>query len=311
MLWTTSWAGPVAAAAPAEVLKSYLKAIYARDYSGAYDWISQEDRKLKTKEEYLRENAAFSGAALEMAQALASLIRFEDLKTEIEQHHATITFRAVVPNVNDPAVDDLLLGFNEERLALLSPGDRRARSDQLREMARTRRLPVIEGNEQWELIRDDGSWRVFLNWAGAVAVHFEAVTKSGLPWQFVPVQPVVRATPGETLQTYYRVKNLSDREITAKSRHVLNPPEETGYLEVISCFCLLEQTLAAGEEQRLPVVFRVSYDIPESVQEIRVRYEFYPIGQFPWRQPLGATTERSGGHFEVHRPEQFQAERRE
>lgn len=285
VFWTSwRWSGPVAALAPEDVLKAYLGAIYARDYPSAYGWISQRDRQVKSKEEYLRENAAFSGAALEMARALASLIRFADLKTEIEQDRATITFRAVIPNANDGALQDLLFEFDENRLARLSRAERWAKTEQLGKIARTGRLPVLEGDEQWELVREEGYWRVLLNWAGAVVVRLEAVAKAGLPWELVPLQPVVRAMPGETLRTYYRVKNLSDREIAGKARHILNPPEAKGYLQIISCFCLLEQTLASGEEQKLPLVFRVSYDIPESVQEMQVRYEFYPVDRFPGRR---------------------------
>ncbi|MGI0028442.1 MAG: cytochrome c oxidase assembly protein, partial [Nitrososphaera sp.] len=223
-----------------------------------------------------------SGAPLELARALASLIRFEGLKAVIEADRATVTSTVVLPNANDPAIQDLFLGFDEERLAALSPAERTARLDQLPQMARNGRLPVIVGeHEQWELIREDGSWRVFLNWAGALIVRFEGITKAGLPWEFTPVQLVVRAKPGETLQVFYRVKNLADRRITGKARHIMDPPEETGYLEIVTAFCFLQQTLNPAEGQELLVVFRVNPEIPESIREIRVRYEFYPLDRFP------------------------------
>lgn len=309
-LFTISLPGPVAAATPKEALKSYLEAVYALDYPAAYEWISLEDRKVKTREEYVRENGAFSGAALELTRALASLIRFEDLKSVIEAERATVTFKAILPNANDPAIHSLLLEFDETRLAALSPAERKAIVEKLREMARSGRLPTVVGNERWELVREDGSWRVFLNWAGAVVVRFEGVTKAGLPWEFAPVQPVVRAMPGETLHTSYRVKNISDREITAKARHVLDPPEETGHLQIISCFCFLQQTLKPGEEELLPVAFRVNYEVPTSIREMRVRYEFYPIEQFPGPQLRGITIKGSGGRSEIYPGERPQGEER-
>ena len=270
------------AAAPEEVVKTYLRAVYAREYGAAYDWISLEDRKVKTAEEYLRENGAFSGAPLELARTLASLVRFENTKVATAGDRATVTGKVIYPNANDPAIQDLLLEFDEERLTALSPAERAARVDQLRQMARSGRLPVIVGeHEQWELIREDGSWRVFLNWAGAVIVRFEGIIQAGLPWEFTPVQPVVRATPGETLRMFYRVKNLADRRITGKARHTMDPSEETGYLEIVTAFCFLQQTLNPGEAQELPVVFRVNSEIPESIREIRIRYEFYPLDRFP------------------------------
>ncbi len=281
-LCSSSGASAVAAPPPAEALKAYLTAMYARDYRAAYDWISAEDRKVKTREEYVRESGAFSGAALELARALASLIRFENFKAKIDGDRATVTFKAILPDANAPETQKLLLEFDEKRLAQLSRAERTALVSQLGEMARTGRLPVIIAeHEQWELVREVGGWRVSLNWAGAVAVHFEAATKAGLPWDFAPVQPVVRAIPGETVHTYYRAKNLSDHEITAKARHILEPPEKTGHLQIISCFCFLQQTLKPGEEKTLPVVFRVNDEIPASIKTLRVRYEFYPIDRFP------------------------------
>lgn len=284
ILLMISLGGPAGAVRPADapeaVLKRFLTAVYARDYPSAYQWISREDRKLKSKEEYVRESGAFSGAALEAARALASLIQFKDLRTTIEGDRATVTFTAVLPDANAPVIQDLLLELDEARLAALSPAERQARIERLRELARSSRLPVITGEERWELVREEGRWRVWLNWAGAVVVRFTAATKGGLPWEFVPVQPVVRARPGETLQAYYRVRNLSDQETTGKARHILDPPEEEGYLQIVSCFCFIRQRLGPGEERRLPVVFRVT-QAPPPGGELRVRYEFYPLDKFP------------------------------
>jgi len=281
-----AWVGfasvTLAAATPEAALKVYVKAIYARDSAAAYRLISRADRQLKTEQVYVRENGAFSGATLELASVLAALIRFDHLHTQIEGNRATVTSKITFPNANAPALRERLLEFDPARLDTLSPAERTALADQIGEMARTGSLPVLVGeDDRWELLQEDGEWRLYLNWAGAVEVRFEAATKAGLPWEFAPVQPVIRATPGETLQTFYRVRNLADHEITAKARHILDPPEETGYLEVVTCFCFFEQTLAAGETQELPVIFRVKYDAPESVRRMRVRYEFYPLEHFP------------------------------
>lgn len=273
-------------ASPKEVLKTYLAAVYARDYAAAYELISLEDRKVKTKAEYVREQGAFTGAAREVARVLASHIRYERLRTVIEGDRATVTLTVILPDANDPAVDSLALGFDEQRLAALSARDRQVLVKKLGEMARSGRLPVVIGeNERWELVREEGIWRVFLNWAGAVVVRFSGVAKGGLPWAFEPVQPVVRAKPGETLQTSYRVANLSNREIRAKARHVLDPPEESGHLQILNCFCFVRQTLKPGESRELPVTFRVNGNAPKSVREMKVRYKFYPLERFP---PRGA-----------------------
>jgi len=266
---------------PEDTLKSYIRAIYARDYSAAYQLISATDRELKSEPQYVEEYGAFSGRALELASTLAALIRFEDLDTTIAGNRATVTFNIVVPDANAPTIRSILLDFDVQDLQGLSADESAQRAEQLRAMAGDGRLPVLVGeDERWELIREEGRWRLFLNWAGAVEVHFEAVTRAGLRWEFVPLQPMVRAMPGETLRTSYRVKNLTDREITGKARHIIKPPADS-YLEIVNCFCFLQQTLGPGEEELLPVVFRVDYDVPDDVQQMQVRYEFYPADKFP------------------------------
>ena len=120
-----------------------------------------------------------------------------------------------------------------------------------------------------------------LGWTAALEIHFEAQTLAGLPWSFAPLQPTLRVMPGETLQTYFRVKNLADTPLTGKARHVFVTPEHADYLDIIYCFCYLQQTLAPGEEKQFPVVFRPSYETPDTITELHVRYEFFPLEAFP------------------------------
>ena len=272
-----------AAQPPEETLEAYLRAIFARDFATAYELIAQADRQLKTKRGYLKENGAFSGPALDLTTLLAEFIRFEYRSINIKgQDDATVTFRAIVPDTYDPVLRDLLLGFDQQGLKALSAGERAARGRQLRQLASANELPLITGGEEtWTLVREHGEWRVVLGWSAALDIHFDAQTMAGLPWSFAPLQPTLRAMPGETLQTYYRVKNLADVPITAKARHVFAAPEHADYLDIIHCFCYLQQTLAPGEEKQFAVVFRPNYDTPDSITELHVRYEFFPLEAFP------------------------------
>ncbi|HEX9446248.1 MAG TPA: cytochrome c oxidase assembly protein, partial [Candidatus Binatia bacterium] len=142
-------------------------------------------------------------------------------------------------------------------------------------------LPMIEGEDALELVREDGGWRVFNNWSAAVRVRFRAEVKEGLPWEFRPLQEVVRAKPGETLQAFYEAKNLSDKPVTAKALHIDAPKEAEKYLEIIQCFCLIRETLRPGESKKLPLTFRVKEGAPEDVKEFEVHYQFYPLEKFP------------------------------
>ena len=267
---------------PVEVVKRYLTAVYARDYHTAYQWISAEDRRNKSEEDYLRENPSFSGAALELTRKLAQMIAFQNIQSDTRENRATVRFMVRLPNAGDPKLEELFLDFDEERLTRLSKEEIQAIEQKLESMRKHGILPMIEGEDSLELISEDNQWKVFANWAGAIRVRFKAEVKENLAWEFRPVQETILATPGETLHTLYKVKNLSDKPITAKARHLDEPKKPASeHLEIVQCFCFIQQTLAPGEEKELPLVFRVYGNVPSDVKEFRVNYEFYPIDKFP------------------------------
>jgi len=283
LFWGPPLACPFPAETPEDTLTAYLQATYARDYATAYLLLSVADRQWKTVTEYVREHGGFTGGALELTRVLAALMRFENLHTEIVGDRATVAVKTIRPHLYAPVLRELLLKLEQKRLEALSPTERAQRANQLRELARSGRLPVVREHERWELVWEDGHWRIFLNWAGAIEVHFEAALHAGLPWEFAPLQSVVRAKPGDQLQTFYRVKNRADRAMTAAAWHSVTPPEETGYLEIVHCFCFRHLTLAPGEEKQLPVVFQVTSKVPDSLRHMHVRYTFDPLDKSPGR----------------------------
>lgn len=274
---------------PAQALEYYLKAVYARDYRAAYKWISIEDRRHKSEVEYLRENPPFSAASLELTRKLAEAMAFRDLRTEVRGNRVKLSFLVRLPDANAPALRSLFFDFDADHLDRLSVKEIQRLREKLESLRGQGNLPMIEGEDSLELARENGQWRVLLGWAGAIRVRFVAQVKEGLPWEFRPVQEIVLAKPGETLQTLYQVRNLSKEAITVKARHLDEPKEQAQkYLEIIQCFCFIQITLAPGEERELPLVFRVHWDTPKEVKEFRVTYDFYPIEKFPETEPGGS-----------------------
>ena len=267
---------------PAITARRYLAAVYARNYRQAYQWISAADRRYKSETDYLRENPSFSGVALELADNLANRIEWRQPRTEVHGEMVTVHFTVRVPDANAPALQKLFFDFDVDRLASLSGKEMQAIEEALEGMQRQGSLPALTGEESVELVKEQGRWRVFVNWAGAIRINFRAEVKEGLPWKFWPVQESILAKPGETLQAVYKAKNLSDRPITAKARHLDEPREMAAkHLETIQCFCFIRETLAPGEEKEFPLVLRVKQDAPSDLKEFRLTYEFYPINKFP------------------------------
>ncbi|MDE0030178.1 MAG: cytochrome c oxidase assembly protein [Deltaproteobacteria bacterium] len=293
LLWASSTAAQADAGAARYLVSRYLKAVYAQDYAEAYRHVSKRDREAKSEADYLRENPSFTGAAAELARGLAQQIEVGPLSLETRGDSATVRFEISLPDANSPELEKLFAGFDPDELNRLTAEQRGQILDAVARMARAGTLPVVTGEESLELLKEDGRWAVFHNWSDAVRVFFHAEVKEGLPWAFEPVQEMVLAQPGETLHAAYRARNLSDRTVTAKARHVDTPKEAAArYLDIIQCFCFLRQVLEPGRETELPLVFRVDWDTPRAHDEFHVTYQFFPSDKFPGENGTAAAREQ-------------------
>ena len=55
-------------------------------------------------------------------------------------------------------------------------------------------------------------------------------------------------------------------------------PSRAGeYFKKVECFCFEQQTLAAGEVRRMPVVFVVDPSLPKDVTTITLSYTFFEV----------------------------------
>jgi cytochrome c oxidase assembly protein subunit 11 len=118
--------------------------------------------------------------------------------------------------------------------------------------------------------------------AGQITVRFDANIQPGLPWRFEPVQNTVSIAPGARTQIFYRAQNLSARPWTGQAVYNVTPDAVGKYFKKIQCFCFTEQTLKAGEDVRMPVIFFVDPQLrkdpdTKDIHEITLSYTFYPV----------------------------------
>lgn len=100
-------------------------------------------------------------------------------------------------------------------------------------------------------------------------------SSAGLPWRFEAMDRGVTLHPGELRTVRYRVENTLGRPITAHASWNTAPAEAARYIQKQQCFCFTNQTLAAGETRVMPVIFRVSRDVPEDIGTISLSYTFF------------------------------------
>jgi cytochrome c oxidase assembly protein subunit 11 len=75
----------------------------------------------------------------------------------------------------------------------------------------------------------------------------------------------------------YQVTNEQPRTVKAQAIPSYAPKQATEYFKKIECFCFTQQTLAANETKRMPVVFVVDPKLPKDVKTITLSYTFFEL----------------------------------
>ncbi len=118
----------------------------------------------------------------------------------------------------------------------------------------------------------------------SVSIRFDANTSNALPWRFAPERSHEPVTIGEREIAFFDAHNLSDRTVTGSATFNVTPVQAGKYFTKIQCFCFSQQTLKAGEQVRMPVIFYVdpkfaSDPDTRDISEITLSYTFYPVDE--------------------------------
>jgi cytochrome c oxidase assembly protein subunit 11 len=108
-----------------------------------------------------------------------------------------------------------------------------------------------------------------------ISIEFDANARG--PLQFKPEQNSLDVHPGEVMTVMYQVTNEQGRTVQAQAIPSYAPKQATEYFKKIECFCFTQQTLAANETKRMPVVFVVDPKLPKDVKTITLSYTFFEL----------------------------------
>ena len=108
-----------------------------------------------------------------------------------------------------------------------------------------------------------------------VTVEFDANTRGA--WSFRPHVSHLQVHPGELVQVTYDLVNLQDRSVAGQAIPSYAPLQSAQYFRKLECFCFTQQTLAAGETRRFPVVFFIDPTLPADVRTITLSYTFFEV----------------------------------
>jgi hypothetical protein len=257
---------------PIRVLSRYLNFLYARDFRQAYRFISTADRQLKKPEDYVRERGAFSGFTLDVARKLATLIQLKPVAEETEGNSMRLRVAMKLPDSN--GIAPLLLDWDEQRLNSLPPPERKKILATLDRLAHDNQLPMVEGEEDYALVKEGSQWKVFLNWAAGVKVNFATTLPADGALLAEPITKDTVARSGDVFTIGFKVKNRAQKEIVTRIVHQVEPKDLAQYLDLVECALLLPVRIRPGEEQIYNSTYMVRSDLPDGVKDLNVTYEF-------------------------------------
>jgi hypothetical protein len=271
-LYLLTYEPRAAAPEPILVLARYLKASYARDYKQAYRFISAKDQELKPEAVYVRERGAFTGFTLVAARKLADSITVKPANITPAGERTKMRVALTLPNA--ASLGPLLMDWDEEKLNALPPAEQRKILAAIDKLSHSGTMKMIEGEEEFALVKENDAWRVALDWDAALKINLAAVVPENAGIEAEPVTRETVVKSGEPFRVSYRVANRSSKALRARIVHKVEPAEFRDYLDIVECALLLPTLIPAGQLEEYSTTYLVRGDLPESARKFEITYEF-------------------------------------
>jgi len=257
---------------PVQVIGAYLRATYARDYVEAYRYISSADRKVRDLNRYVRERGAFRGFTLQAAKRLSEFVEVAALRQSETPPRLQAAIKYRVPDTKQIA--PLLLDWDPFRLNSLSLPQRQQLLDGLVQRQRDGSLEMRQGEETFELVQEDGEWRIFLDWAGGVKIPISVDLSKSADLDVALSNSEFVVQPGDVFDLSLPIRNKSDQVLVARIGHIVAPQDVADYVDFVQCGFLLPVTLQPGKEQEYSGTYMVRGSLPEGVRQLKLTYDF-------------------------------------
>ena len=260
--------------APVDVALDYSRALYAYDAARVHALASARDRAAKDEASVAAQLQAPEGFALELVSELSRFVTATPIETRVADDHATVRLRLILPNANAPLIKALARDWDEQRLQMLTPVERADARRRLDDLGRHHQLPVIEGDETFELLKETAGWRLVVHWEGTIPVRLAATAPASVPLQLTVTPEHITARAGEAFRVAVRARNVSSHEVTSRVGHRITPEAAAKFLALLQCPLFLPVTFKPGESKEFVSQYLLLGDTPPTVSGFEVMYTF-------------------------------------
>ena len=142
---------------PDEVLSDYLLAVYTGQNEVAYDFVSSEDKSVKSKSEYLSENKM-------RANPLARLF-VDDFEVRVNSLQQSDEHAAITAAIIKADLKGMLREMEETTGKPVDPRtELKATALALKQRYEDVDVPTVYENKAFRLVNEMGSWKIHLDW---------------------------------------------------------------------------------------------------------------------------------------------------
>ena len=144
---------------PDEVLTDYLLAVYTGQNEAAYEYVSSDDRSVKSLKDYLAEN---KNRADPMANAFV-----DEFEVRIVSQNQSDSNAAIKASIILPDLVGMLKGLEQASgKSDAEKIDPKIAVKMLKKKYEDLDIPTVYKNESFQLVNEMGAWKVHLNWQG-------------------------------------------------------------------------------------------------------------------------------------------------
>ena len=143
--------------APKEVLTKYLENKLHGSYDKAYELLSARDKAVKSQQEFSGDTKELGG----LMNGLASKMSYNVKDVKITGDKALATVDVIMPDLSG-AMGELLGVAMQSAFNGGKPDDKAM--EKLAEKIKDKNLPTITRTEQYDLVKDEDGWRVYMGW---------------------------------------------------------------------------------------------------------------------------------------------------
>jgi cytochrome c oxidase assembly protein Cox11 len=145
-------------------------------------------------------------------------------------------------------------------------------------------MAMIEGDETFNLVKEAGGWKIFLNWAAGVKLTFQSAIPASAPVEIKIAQNEVTSRLGQVFRVAMKIKNTGKQTLATRIGHLVEPQELRDYLDLVDCGFILPVRLQPGKEEEFVTIYWLRSTLPDQVRQLSVTYAV-TTAPLEWAKP--------------------------